>query len=510
MEIIKNKVSAPIEIPAEKIGLPTRGATVHSCKHFNVGDEDTGGFFAGAKLAAQNEYFKLEGVIHPFDETAPNIRFEVSLPCEWNGKLVQFGGGGLNGFVPTTNAPLVAQDEISSPPLAKGYIVFGSDSGHTADVTNFMSCKWAQNREAFENFAHLSLKKTKDVVVYLTELLYGAAPEKVYFYGGSNGGRECMKAIQTYPTDYDGAVCFFPVLYWVLKVLADVRNADVLEKIGGAGMIDGDTHAKIQQIVLDICDGLDGVKDGIVSNIPAAIEKREAVEKAVSEILSPEQFEALKSIISPMSVPFPLAFGEAELPGYPVFEGASIEGLFSSTPEARDAGSVMGGDSVISYIFAQDGKFNPRNFDPASKQARIQEISRWMDAYDSNLDVFREKGGKLILVQGTSDPLVTAHGTTQFYNSLVERYGADEASTFIKYFVVPGYGHGVGGSFMISAGFLATLDNWVTAGTEPQNLVAMDISSQTIGRIRPLCEYPAYPHYVGDGDVNRAESFKKV
>ena len=46
------------------------------------------------------------------------------------------------------------------------------------------------NDEAFVNFAHASYKKVRDVAVMLIERAYGAKPDKLYFMGSSEGGRE--------------------------------------------------------------------------------------------------------------------------------------------------------------------------------------------------------------------------------------------------------------------------------------------------------------------------------
>jgi len=44
-------------------------------------------------------YCKVLGEIAPLDPAAPPIRFEVNLPEQWNGKAVQYGGGGFNGVL---------------------------------------------------------------------------------------------------------------------------------------------------------------------------------------------------------------------------------------------------------------------------------------------------------------------------------------------------------------------------------------------------------------------------
>jgi hypothetical protein len=47
----------------------------------------------------------------------------------------------------------------------------------------------------------------------------------------------------------------------------------------------------------------------------------------------------------------------------------------------------------------------------------------------------------------------------------------------------------------------------VTRGKKPGLQVVTDTNSATLGRKRPLCEYPAWPKYNGSGDPSQAASF---
>jgi len=71
---------------------------------------------------------------------------------------------------------------------------------------------------------------------------------------------------------------------------------------------------------------------------------------------------------------------------------------------------------------------------------------------------------------------------------------------------VPGYQHG-NGVFIPSVDLLGALDDWVSHGNAPETLFATDIAQATNGRTRPLCRYPAFPRYLGKGNLNLAASF---
>ena len=96
--------------------------------------------------------------------------------------------------------------------------------------------------------------------------------------------------------------------------------------------------------------------------------------------------------------------------------------------------------------------------------------------------------------------------TTRYFESLARRYG-QELTSFARYYVVPGYGHG-NGAFNLSWDSLAALDAWVEAGTAPITPIAVDANPGSGGRQRPLCNYPAWPRYRGSGDPGRAENFE--
>jgi len=55
-----------------------------------------------ARVTPANPPFcKVLGHIEPVDRNAPPIRFQVNLPVEWNGRSLQYGGGGFNGVLIT-------------------------------------------------------------------------------------------------------------------------------------------------------------------------------------------------------------------------------------------------------------------------------------------------------------------------------------------------------------------------------------------------------------------------
>jgi hypothetical protein len=71
---------------------------------------------AGRINPATPKFCRVLGHIDPADPKAPPIRFEVNLPLQWNGRALQYGGGGFNGVLITgLGLPPAAPFDVPSP-----------------------------------------------------------------------------------------------------------------------------------------------------------------------------------------------------------------------------------------------------------------------------------------------------------------------------------------------------------------------------------------------------------
>jgi hypothetical protein len=68
---------------------------------------------------ATPSFCKVLGHIEPVDPEAPPIKFEVNLPTDWNGRSLQYGGGGFNGVLITALALPPAYPYDKPSPLAR-------------------------------------------------------------------------------------------------------------------------------------------------------------------------------------------------------------------------------------------------------------------------------------------------------------------------------------------------------------------------------------------------------
>jgi len=203
------------------------------------------------------------GAVQPVDPNAPPVNFEVNLPADWNGKAVQYGGGGSNGVLITGLAPL--RDARRDTPVPVVHYLghrFRPRQQETASPRAF-----ALNDEALVNMAYAAYKKTHDAGVRIARAFYDRAPAKTYFYGGSEGGREALMMAQRFPADFDGVVSVVPVANYTGGNLMRA-NLGQLQRDGG-----WISPAKLKLILNAVnaaCDTLDGLEDGVIVPMKSA------------------------------------------------------------------------------------------------------------------------------------------------------------------------------------------------------------------------------------------------
>lgn len=500
-----------LAIPASSIAEPTGGATVTNA----------------TLVEAAGEYCQVNGAIAPVDPAAPSIRFQVNLPTNWNRKALHYGGGGFDGTLITGVDALDMAPTGTPTPLAHGYATFGDDSGHQS--SSITDGKFAMSDESLANYGGLSLKKTHDVAMALIGKRYASAPSKTYFFGSSTGGRDGLSEAQRWPADYDGIVVNRPALNYTGLRLSNVVLGRALYLNNGAGWLDVAKTVLLQNAVMSACDALDGVADGIVSNVAACNAQSATVLASVrcpsgvdsgDTCLSDAQIATVQTIAAPLQLPYPLANGVTRYAGYNILSGSVFAGPYttrdlgeSKVPAnpagKKDANQWVTGDQWVKYFVTRVPTFDSLMFDPVNPgtyAARVQALSALTDATSTDLSAYVAKGGKLIMTHGLADEIVSTDSSTDYYTGLVQRFGQGTVDGFARFYLMPGVGHGTG-PFHPAIDSLSALDEWVESGKAPETLTMSDLNAATLGRTRPLCRYPLWPKYIG-GDVNAAASFQ--
>lgn len=505
---------AGVLLPAASIGLPTNGALVQTATMIS----------AIATNNLNGDYCRLTGMIRAQTAGTPDIRFELNLPSRWNGRALQFGGGGYSGVVVTGTGPVPFSPDRA--PLARGYATFGDDSGHNGSSSQ---ANFGLLDEAVTNFGYAHLKKAHDVALALIVRGYGRPPEHMYFAGGSTGGREGYTVIQRYPDDYDGVIANAPALNFSgVRLLGVEVGQDEYRTHGG--YVSPQLLEHVYERTMQVCDALDGAADGLISNVEACRAKEPEIIASLrcpasqnppsssEDCLTPPQLATLEALRDGLHLPYALAWNTDSYRGYNVFQGTrftSMLGLAHSSERLPQPAFVPNGylfaqgDAYIKYFVTHDPTFDSSNFDimhPGRYQQRLFTLSATIGAMNPDISRYLSRGGKLITLQGLADEVISPNQTIAYYNGLIARYGEERVESFMRLYMVPGFQHG-NGVFIPSVDLLGALDDWVTHGIAPETLLVTDIAQSTNGRTRPLCRYPAFPRYLGKGNLNQASSY---
>src|SRR4029079_9277307 len=304
------------------------------------------------------------------------------------------GGGGFNGVLISGLSLLPAAPYDNPSPLAQGFVTDGTDSGHQ-NQPGQPPQTFALNDEALLNFAHASYKKVRDMSVELMKRAYGLAPEKLYFFGSSEGGREGLTMAQRYPADFDGIVSVVPVINWVGLQFSGTRTG-LAQRDGG--WISPAKVKVIHQAVLAACDKADGLADGIISRPDACLKSFDAKtlrcpdgKDSGETCLSDAQLKVAETIRMRFEFPYPLANGITSYPAWNWGGEDQPDGMvawatgpkapvFPLLPPSEQARDWYYGAGAMRYFIARDANKDPRDLTPAAYKKQAQKISALMDS----------------------------------------------------------------------------------------------------------------------------------
>jgi feruloyl esterase len=545
--ITKNDIEkAGTSIPVSAIGEPVGSVKLYTPRWIEATD-------------ATHAYAIVEGSIFPVDLNGWPINFRVLLPARWSHRAMQAGGGGMNGTITVR--------EGKNPMINKGYVMYGSDSGHQGGMggggavlasgpAGAKPDDWALNDEAIRNLGYMQMKKTHDAVMVIIERIYGERPRFNYYVGGSQGGREGLMVAQRYPEDYDGIISDVPIVSFSTLMLAPE-----LIRIQEKPLANWVTPFKVNAIraeFLKQCDKLDGLSDGIINNYMASrgifdvsddsgpvdpwATLREPSNKdpkpednSTSARLTSGQIKTLEFVYSSYKFPSPLAnrvksFGmwlpTTDPESFGMINPFRYKGQ-EGAPESAPVHTSLGVLGVTGFLM-QDPSANPLDYaEGKAMNERRKQISEWLDATNPDLSTFYKRGGKIMLTVGTQDFIASSGAQLDYYQSLINKMGQKKLDKFARLYVVPQGGHGLSGRSYKMNGDGETVEvknipapnsndkiDMIISWVEESNAPAKTLFVNSEGRIgvKPegkgyiICSYPNFPRYIG-GPEDQVSSY---
>lgn len=399
------------------------------------------------------------------------IRVELWLPLDgWNNRFMGVGNGGAAGQI---NWRAMTQ------PLARGYAVASTDTGHEGKSGRDFS--FGGHPERVIDFHYRAVHELAVGGKAIVKAFYGRGPKYSYWCGSSTGGLQGIRAVQLHPNEFDGVISGAPFIYAVrTRYSQQLRVKFAMD--AGAAAIPASKLAQLHQAAVKACDRDDGVADGVIGN-PSACKFDPA-----SVPLSPPEVAMARAMYGPLSDP---ATGAEIEPGYA-------------------AGSESGWD--FGNSFWGDGGTSPRPGNPvapAELLAKVEkeELTDTRTAHRPDLGPFFRRGGKLLQIHGWADPAISPYSSIRYYRAVVKALGSEVVKNSYRLYMVPGMAHSRGGNGVTDIDAIRAMERWVEKGQAPDTLTGSRIVSGNTQYTRTICPWPQTAAYRGSGDPNDAAMF---
>jgi feruloyl esterase len=421
--------------------------------------------------------------------TDSDIKMEVWLPVTgWNGKFEASSSAGWAGSI---------NYGTMRDTLRRGYAVTSNDSGHVGGSGTFA----LGHPERLVDFAwraeHEMTVKAKAIV----EAFYAAPPKFSYWEGCSTAGRMALTEAQRFPADFDGIIAGAPANFTSHQIVQQLWIGQAVHR-SDASLIPPSKFGLIHGAVVEACDALDGVKDGVIENPGrCAFDPKVLACKGddAPTCLTAAQVETARAIYSGVKNS---RTGQLVFPGLEPGSELGWGQLAGQQPQAFSR-------EMFQNVVFNDANWDYKtlNFDSDVVTAE-KAYNGIMDAVDPDLKAFFGHGGKLIQYHGWSDPALAPESSINYYKSVLSAMGgAGKVSDSYRLFMVPGMAHCAGGEGTSTFDMLGSLEQWVEQRKAPAQIPASRVINGAVDRTRPLCPYPQVATYKGTGSTDEAANF---
>lgn len=474
------------------IGMQVESGTVTSTQRFTQGETVPGNIGLGSifggdtAVTASATFCRVRMKLQPTPSSDINV--EVWLPETWNGKLFSYGGGGFSGGLGQSAA-------LMNTSLGQGYASATSDLGHPAGAT----AQWAYNQpEKVIDFGHRANHLVAVTAKQVIHSYYGTPVTRAYFQGCSGGGREALMEVSRYPEDYDGVIAGAAAMDFGEVMTQLLWSTQMTAAAPGLQL----KLSMVNQAVLQQCDTLDGVQDGVLENplqcgFDPSVLQCQLLDTPFC--LTKNEVNVLRKLYDGPR----LSTGELLIPG-PARGSEGLSWLLNGVVLG-----AVGGAEYYRWMVYDNPLWLPLFFNLDSdypvSHAGVEHI---VDSGNPDISAFAQRGGKLIIYHGWNDALIPGANAVRYYEAARGYLGAALEDT-ARLFMVPGMGHCSGGAGATSFDMVPHLKAWVERGEAPERVIAVQPGSlgapPTLSR--PLCPWPKSAHYIGSGSTNDAANF---
>jgi len=449
-------------------------------------------------------YCEVKGTISPANTIV------LRLPIRgWTQRYVQTGCGGLCG-----SSTISYGKGADCQPVKDGSVASATtDMGHQG----FGAATWAvDNPQSQIDFAYRGVHATAQVAKAVIAKFYGQAQVHAYFIGCSDGGREALMEAQRYPKDFDGIVAGAPASNMVVQnTFHHGWNVLANKDANGHAVLLAGKLPLIHQAVLDACDGIDGLVDGLIGDPRQCKFEPRTMLCQDGQDAQTCLSETEAAVVSKLHDGARTADGRL-LEQATAHEWGSELAWTLFVPATPDA--TTGSENIMLGFYRYLAYYNQYNASrPITDLAftadnfwQTAQTSAYLSATDPDLSVFRRRGGKLLLWHGWNDEHISPQATLNYWDALKQTFGTDKLNDFARLYLLPGVAHCGGGEGPDAVDMLTPLMSWVERGAAPHKIVTSKVVDSVVTRTRPVYPYPLVARYSGSGSIDDATSFNQA
>src|SRR5262245_24527440 len=355
-----------------------------------------------ANFASLPGFCRVTATLKPSSDS--DIRIEVWLPTSgWNGGFQGVGNGGWAGTI--GYASLAAA-------VKAGYAAASTDTGHVGNSAAFAVGHPEKLIDMGYRAVHEMTVQGKTIV----NAFYGSAPKVAMFDGCSQGGRQAITEANRYPGDYDAIIAGAPAIYNMALHTARVALNAASQRTPES-RIPREKYAMVHDAVLQACDALDSVKDGVIDEpLRCSFDPRVLACNGPDgpSCLTPAQVETMRILYAP------LKNAKGEVYSAPLLQPGTELG-WNTLADVQPVGTAF---EAFKHIVFKDPAWTVSRFDPATDITKALAADEGvLSLTDPNLKPYFAHGGKLMVYHGWQDPQVPAQNTIRFFEDVVKTMG---------------------------------------------------------------------------------------
>ncbi|KAF3932344.1 Tannase [Dactylellina cionopaga] len=436
-----------------------------------------------------------------------SVIVEAFMPVDWTSKGRRFlmtGNGGLGGCIPYGDMAFGTK---------LGFAVIGHNNGHAGDT----GVPFYNRPQVVKDYAWRALYIAGKIGKRAVNHFYTGRLEKSYYAGCSSGGRQGMYAAQNFPDEYDGIISAAPAINYQSVIGSGAYIAKAVGPVGAPNNLNLDQWNRVHRMVVEQCDWIDGVLDGVLEDPMKCQPRPEALLCGPGEMwtshhcLTAPQVAAVRKVYEP-------AYGNHGRLISPRLNPLTREFLGYRFLYGGTAGYL--GEEYYRYALFNDPTWNiADDWNLGVFDYDMAKDLFGVSTSKTDLTDMKNNRTKLLMYHGLSDGLITSENSIKYYNDVSKTMGLppSQLDEFYRFFPISGLDHCytgdgawfVGGPVQVavagaldvdpSDGVLMTMVNWVENNDAPETLTGRKLVNGAVVAEKAHCRYPAKTTYKGNG-----------